>query len=45
MKAARIEDGTLHVSRTGALSELHTIFDELDAGSYLGRAVVNDLAH
>jgi propanol-preferring alcohol dehydrogenase len=34
-----------HVSRTGALSELPTIFDELEAGKYLGRAVVNDLAH
>ena len=34
-----------HVSRTGALSELPTIFDELEAGTYLGRAVVTDLAH
>jgi propanol-preferring alcohol dehydrogenase len=34
-----------HVSRTGALSELPTIFDELEAGKYLGRAVVTDLAH
>jgi alcohol dehydrogenase, propanol-preferring len=34
-----------HVSRTGALSELPTIFDELEAGRYLGRAVVTDLAH
>jgi alcohol dehydrogenase, propanol-preferring len=33
-----------HVSRTGALSELGTIFDELEAGSYLGRAVITDLA-
>ena len=32
-----------HVSRVGALSELDTIFDELQAGQYLGRAVVNDL--
>ena len=32
-----------HVSRTGALSELPAIFDELEAGKYLGRAVINDL--
>jgi propanol-preferring alcohol dehydrogenase len=32
-----------HVSRTGALSELGDIFDELEAGKYLGRAVVTDL--
>ena len=34
-----------HVSRTGALSELPAIFDELQAGKYLGRAVINDLAN
>jgi propanol-preferring alcohol dehydrogenase len=34
---------TSHVSRIGALSDLDTIFDELDAGKYLGRAVINDL--
>jgi propanol-preferring alcohol dehydrogenase len=34
-----------HVSRTGPLSELPAIFDELEAGKYLGRAVVTDLAH
>ena len=34
-----------HVSRVGALSELGTIFDELQAGSYLGRAVITDLSH
>ena len=33
-----------HVSRVGALSELPAIFDELEAGKYLGRAVINDLA-
>jgi propanol-preferring alcohol dehydrogenase len=33
-----------HVSRTGALSELPAIFDELEAGRYLGRAVITDLA-
>ncbi len=33
-----------HVSRVGALSELPAIFDELQAGKYLGRAVINDLA-
>jgi propanol-preferring alcohol dehydrogenase len=34
-----------HVSRRGPLSELDAIFEELDAGSYLGRAVVDDLAN
>lgn len=34
-----------HVSRLGSLSELPAIFDELQAGKYLGRAVLNDLAH
>ena len=33
-----------HVSRTGPLSDLGAIFDELEAGAYLGRAVVTDLA-
>lgn len=33
-----------HVSRTGPLSELGAIFDELEAGRYLGRAVVTDLS-
>ena len=33
-----------HVSRTGPLSELGAIFDELEAGRYLGHAVVTDLA-
>jgi D-arabinose 1-dehydrogenase-like Zn-dependent alcohol dehydrogenase len=33
-----------HVSRVGALSELPAIFDELEAGKYLGRAVVTDLS-
>ena len=32
-----------HVSRTGALSELGDIFDELEASKYLGRAVLTDL--
>lgn len=32
-----------HVSRVGALSELGAILDELEAGSYLGRAVLTDL--
>jgi alcohol dehydrogenase, propanol-preferring len=35
---------TSHVSRVGALSELGTIFDELEAGAYTGRAVITDLA-
>jgi propanol-preferring alcohol dehydrogenase len=34
-----------HVSRRGILSELGSIFDELEAGRYLGRAVVDDLAN
>jgi len=34
-----------HVSREGTLSEVPAIFDELEAGKYLGRAVVTDLAH
>jgi propanol-preferring alcohol dehydrogenase len=33
-----------HVSRTGPLSDLGQIFDELQAGKYLGRAVVTDLS-
>ncbi len=32
-----------HVSRTGSLGELETIFDELESGAYLGRAVLTDL--
>ena len=32
-----------HVSRTGGLTELPAIFDELEAGKYLGRAVLTDL--
>ncbi len=35
---------TSHVSRVGALSELGTIFDELEAGEYTGRAVITDLS-
>jgi propanol-preferring alcohol dehydrogenase len=34
-----------HVSRTGPLTDLGAIFDELEHGKYLGRAVVTDLAH
>ena len=33
-----------HVSRTGPLSELDTIFDELAGARYLGRAVLTDLS-
>ena len=33
-----------HISRVGPLSELGTIFDELEAGQYTGRAVITDLA-
>lgn len=32
-----------HIGRVGALSELPAIFDELEAGKYVGRAVVTDL--
>ncbi len=32
-----------HVSRTGTLSEVPDIFAELEAGAYLGRAVLTDL--
>ena len=34
-----------HVSRTGRLSELPTIFDEREAGAYSGRAILTDLAN
>ncbi len=34
-----------HVSRRGSLSELGSIFAELDEGRYVGRAVVDDLAN
>jgi alcohol dehydrogenase, propanol-preferring len=33
-----------HISRTGALTELPAIFDELEAAQYTGRAVLTDLA-
>jgi propanol-preferring alcohol dehydrogenase len=33
-----------HVSRVGPLSDLGAIFDELEAGKYLGRAVLTDLS-
>lgn len=36
---------TSHVSRTGALTDLPAIFDDLEAARYLGRAVLTDLAH
>lgn len=32
-----------HIGRTGPLSELPAVFDELEAGRYLGRAVITDL--
>lgn len=35
---------TSHIARTGALSELPAIFDELEAGAYTGRAVITDLS-
>lgn len=34
-----------HVGRTGALSELDDIFEELQSGKYVGRAVIDDLAN
>jgi propanol-preferring alcohol dehydrogenase len=33
-----------HVDRTGPLSDLGAIFEELEAGKFLGRAVITDLA-
>jgi len=33
-----------HVDRTGPLSDLDTIFEELETGKFLGRAVITDLA-
>jgi propanol-preferring alcohol dehydrogenase len=33
-----------HIGRTGTLTELGQIFDELEGGKYLGRAVVTDLS-
>jgi propanol-preferring alcohol dehydrogenase len=33
-----------HVSRTGTLSDLGTILDELEVSAYLGRAVITDLS-
>jgi len=32
-----------HIGRVGALSELGAVFDELEAGKYVGRAVITDL--
>ena len=34
-----------HIGRVGPLSALGEIFDELEAGAYVGRAVINDLSH
>jgi alcohol dehydrogenase, propanol-preferring len=42
---AEVGKVTSHVSRTGPLSELAAIFDELEAARYLGRAVLTDLSH
>ena len=33
-----------HVGRTASLSELPAVFEELEAGSYVGRAVITDLS-
>ena len=33
-----------HIGRVGALSELDDIFEELQAGQYVGRAVITNLA-
>ena len=32
-----------HIGRVGKLSELGAVFDELEAGKYVGRAVITDL--
>lgn len=32
-----------HIGRTACLSELPAVFDELEAGAYVGRAVITDL--
>ena len=32
-----------HIGRVGSLSDLHAIFDELESGKYVGRAVITDL--
>ena len=34
-----------HIGRTAPLSELPTVFDELAAGAFVGRAVINDLSN
>ena len=34
-----------HISRTAALSEIGDVFDDLEAGRYVGRAVITDFAH
>ena len=34
-----------HISRTGPLTDLPAVFDELEQARYLGRAVLTDLAH
>jgi propanol-preferring alcohol dehydrogenase len=33
-----------HIGRVGALSELGAVFDDLEAGKYVGRAVITDLS-
>jgi propanol-preferring alcohol dehydrogenase len=32
-----------HIGRTAALSDIGDVFDELEAGRYVGRAVITDL--
>jgi D-arabinose 1-dehydrogenase-like Zn-dependent alcohol dehydrogenase len=34
-----------HISRRAKLSELESVFDDLQAGRYVGRAVLTDLAN
>ena len=41
---ARVQNGRTHVDRTGPLSDLEAIFEELETGKFLGRAVITDLA-
>jgi D-arabinose 1-dehydrogenase-like Zn-dependent alcohol dehydrogenase len=34
-----------HVGRTGPVSDLGAMFEELEAGDFLGRAVITDLTN
>lgn len=41
--AGHVSEVRTHVDRTGPLSDLDAIFDELEHGKFLGRAVITDL--